>query len=594
MQEDPLRLWSGAEDGTIVVSTYDARARALVPQHTLRGHQGAVHCIQREPNGARVWSASLDGALLTWDRERLQPLARMPISFPPRARHFVFTVAPVAAATAQRLWCCGTDGTVRCFLSLTPSDDVDAVAARRADAARRYTELTAAEAAARAALTEAAQQVLLTHYIDEARAVAETAWAHAQRADAVARRAEAAAAAAARQLEEESVASAAATQRSITLQQQLEALGETSMALRLALDGGAADARAAQAQLRFDIAQLEGRVADLTAEAASARAALGHRAAELQAVAAARDTLQRALMHRDEERQNLEQHLAEARAREAQLRLTVSSLEEQLAVAREREAGSAHSAALRDDHARGVELQLQALRAELETARADARRVTEMKSLAVRERDECRAHVQRLQQLHEGEVTENAAELERLQLRIAQLDVNAVRSEDARVALSAALAASRDEGALLARECDVLKAEIAQLTRELLAARQGAEAHAGETAAVRQQMEVLRMSLVTPAAVATAPLKVLPNPRRPTSPPRPVVPSAALEIPPRVNFSTAARIALYPAVDRGLNSPPPRPFSPVDAPRAASTTASPRRTPARITGPLPLWSPSHE
>lgn len=111
-------VWTGGEDGVVQVHSFDGhRLRRL---HVLQGHDAPVHCLASEPAGSRVWSTSLDGALVTWDGDRYALSSRLPIAFPPRAKHFVFHVAPVAAALAHRVWCCGTDGTVRCWLSLAP------------------------------------------------------------------------------------------------------------------------------------------------------------------------------------------------------------------------------------------------------------------------------------------------------------------------------------------------------------------------------------------------------------------------------------------------------------------------------------------
>lgn len=121
-------LWSGSEDGSIRVWQYTHNALRPVsttaissPLRTLHGG-AAVHCITKEPAGSRVWTASLDGKLALWDSVRIALLSQMPVSFPPRGNHFVFSVAPVAVASAQRLWACSTDGTVRSWLSLCDPD----------------------------------------------------------------------------------------------------------------------------------------------------------------------------------------------------------------------------------------------------------------------------------------------------------------------------------------------------------------------------------------------------------------------------------------------------------------------------------------
>ena len=113
-------LWSGAEDGSLRVWAFagDALRPAAAPA-ALRFHTAAVHCIAKEPSGGRVWTASLDGALALWDGDRAAFVAQLPMAFPTRGNHFVFSVAPVAAAVAQRMWACGTDGTVRSWLSVS-------------------------------------------------------------------------------------------------------------------------------------------------------------------------------------------------------------------------------------------------------------------------------------------------------------------------------------------------------------------------------------------------------------------------------------------------------------------------------------------
>lgn len=125
-------LWSGSEDGSVRVWTVDSpssssssslssSSASLKLVTTLRCHNAAVHCITKEPAGNRVWTASLDGRLALWDGDRQSLLTQLPVSYPPRGNHFIFSVAPVAVATAQRMWSCSTDGTVRSWLSICPN-----------------------------------------------------------------------------------------------------------------------------------------------------------------------------------------------------------------------------------------------------------------------------------------------------------------------------------------------------------------------------------------------------------------------------------------------------------------------------------------
>jgi chromosome segregation ATPase len=107
-------LWTGGHDNSV-------RLFDLAEGHELRSlflHVAPVHAIYRSPSGDRMWTASMDGRVILWDSQTVDAIGELPLSYPKGpTRHFVFCIAPIAAALVWKVWTCATDGVVKCWLS---------------------------------------------------------------------------------------------------------------------------------------------------------------------------------------------------------------------------------------------------------------------------------------------------------------------------------------------------------------------------------------------------------------------------------------------------------------------------------------------
>ena len=142
-------LWSGSQDETI-------RCWSIETSHCLRVltyHSGPVHCLHITDNEKRIWSASMDGRVGLWDSTTFSLVAHVPIEYPPGpTQHFTFVVMTASASTMYNVWTCGTDGTVRGWVSASPASASQSVAEIRAKLAEAVA--TIAELKTRAPFTE--------------------------------------------------------------------------------------------------------------------------------------------------------------------------------------------------------------------------------------------------------------------------------------------------------------------------------------------------------------------------------------------------------------------------------------------------------
>lgn len=118
-------VWSGSQDESLrcwqVPATLakGSEAQTLHPLRVLTLHCSPVHGLCAIPDESVVFSLSMDGTVAAWDAatQNVISTCTAPLNtLMSQGKHFTYCAASVGLVECNRLWFCGTDGTVRSFL----------------------------------------------------------------------------------------------------------------------------------------------------------------------------------------------------------------------------------------------------------------------------------------------------------------------------------------------------------------------------------------------------------------------------------------------------------------------------------------------